>query len=91
MSAGGGFAQSSGGPVPRGSGDDEPDGGLLSSVYADMVRRAASDGTEIRLWAMNLREMTTVLAQSSGPPTVEEDEVALSRLPLGLREFANLF
>ncbi|CCE30270.1 uncharacterized protein CPUR_04118 [Claviceps purpurea 20.1] len=55
-----------------------------------MVRRAAMDGTEIRHSATSLREITTVFSQSLGPPTVEEEDVAL-RLPSELREFADLF
>ncbi|KAG6180536.1 hypothetical protein E4U10_007491 [Claviceps purpurea] len=93
-STGGGFAQSSGCPIPRRSGDGKPHGGnawvSLRRSFAGMVRRAAMDGTEIRLSATSLREITTVFSQSLGPPTVEEEDVAL-RLPSELREFADLF
>ncbi|CCE34047.1 uncharacterized protein CPUR_07978 [Claviceps purpurea 20.1] len=69
---------------------ENPTVGLLGSVYAGMVRQAVKNGSEIRLLATSLREMTTILAQSSGPPTAEEDDV-MRRLPPELREFADLF
>ncbi|CCE32194.1 uncharacterized protein CPUR_06054 [Claviceps purpurea 20.1] len=67
---------------------DTPTLGMLGSVYAAFVRRAAKGGTHVRLMATSLREINTVLATSSDAS--ETDDIA-SKLPGELQDFADLF